>query len=172
MSDHIHCNRYEQPGNCYTGRIGPGILKSPADREAEAAFMQALQTLPLTEHPAIKAFQDGYKEQMMSGTEIPCAHEPHGTGSHDLPDVVTPEVFMDRYTHQAAFEAIMKFEAELIKVKPIASATGSFLEVSAPFVLSGRVTDIVRQKYLDAGWKTVTLTQVNPNSTSLKVIFP
>jgi len=172
MSSIIHSNRYERPGNCFVGRIGPGIIRSPAEREAEEQFMKAIRELPLIEDPVLKALREKREERAMSGTEIPCAHEPHGVGNHDLPDVVTPEVFMDRFTHQAAFDAVMKFEAELIKAKPVASALGSFLEVTIAAVLSGRVTDIVKQKYLDAGWKTVTFTQGSPTTTTLKVIFP
>lgn len=164
----MHPNRYEEPGNCMDARlrqhlsmtsaIGPGITNC-RQKADDAAFIAALAALP-------KDIFD------MSHVPTGCDHEPHGTGSHDLPDVVTPEIFMDRFTHQAAFEALVKFEAALIKVKPTASIDGSFLAASAEVVMSGRVQDIVKQKYIDAGWKNISFTLVNPTTTTVKLYFP
>lgn len=101
-----------------------------------------------------------------------CDHEPHGNGSHELPSVVTPEDFTDRNTHQEATKAIMLLEAGLVKGKPQASAKGSFVEIVIQQVLNGRVSVIVKQRYMDAGWKEVVITQLDNVSSKVAIYFP
>jgi hypothetical protein len=98
--------------------------------------------------------------------------EPHGAGSGDLPDIVTPEIFMDRYTHNQAFYGIMKIEAALEDAKPLPSVVGSYVEVRVSAIFNGRVGDIIKQQYLDKGWATITLIEVDATTTAVKLVFP
>lgn len=98
--------------------------------------------------------------------------EPHGAGSEELPDVITPEAFVDRYTHQSAYNAIMMIEAALINSKPTPSVDGSFVAASFTAILNGTVSNIVKQQYLDKGWINVSITAVNATTSSIKLYFP
>jgi hypothetical protein len=125
----------------------------------------------------VKAFTDGLKEAVDESLEdlsfrSGCDPEPHGAGSQELPEVVTPEIFMDRYTHQAATKAILLIESALINAIPKPSAQGSSLSVTVPVVLNGRVTDIVKQRYVDVGWVNVTISAVDLESTQVSLFFP
>jgi hypothetical protein len=131
----------------------------------------------MTPGDVVKAFATGLKEAVDESLvdlsfRAGCDHEPHGIGSQELPDVVTPEIFMDRYTHQAATKAIVLIEAALINAIPKPSAQGSSLTVDVPVVLNGRVTDIVRQRYTDVGWVNVVITAIDLVSTRVSLFFP
>jgi hypothetical protein len=131
----------------------------------------------MTPGDVVKAFATGLKEAVDESLvdlsfRAGCDHEPHGIGSQELPDVVTPEIFMDRYTHQAATKAIVLIEAALINAIPKPSAQGSSLTVDVPVILNGRVTDIVRQRYTDVGWVNVVITAIDLVSTRVSLFFP
>ncbi|QBJ02805.1 hypothetical protein MZD04_gp279 [Pseudomonas phage Psa21] len=93
--------------------------------------------------------------------------EPHGAGNQELPDVVTPEIYMDMFTHNTATKTILLIEAALIGTAPIPSGEGSYLRVEVPIVVNGRVGSIVTQRYTDVGWKNVTLVRMTDTSKSL-----
>lgn len=98
--------------------------------------------------------------------------EPHGVGYQELPDVVTPEGFVDRYTHQSAYNAIMMIEAALINAVPQPTLGSSFVAVVFNALPNGVVADIIKQRYLDSGWKTVSITTTNATSSTIKLVFP
>lgn len=157
MCNIIHSNRYERPGNCYTGAIGPGITNHRQDAD-DKKFMAAIAQLP----------KDIFE---MTHVQTSPAHEPHGVGHQELPAVVAPEEFMDRYVHNLAFKAIMMFETELLKTAPIPSAQGSVVSATIKQVFNGRVEAMVKQAYLDVGWKTVEFVKAGDNTT-IKLLFP
>lgn len=98
--------------------------------------------------------------------------ETHGVGNEELPDVVTPEEFIDRFTHQSAYNAIMMIESALILAKPTPSVDGTYVAVTFAALPNGRISDIIKQQYVDKGWKNVSIATVNVTSSSIKLYFP
>jgi len=157
----IHCNRFEEPGNV--------SVNKPATIPALKPF-GAMMTVP---EDVVARFEAEFPEAMKRVVLEP-SHEPHGAGSQDLPDVVSPEEWVDRFTHLSATKAILLLEAGFLRSVPQTNDHGTFIETTIPFVFDGRVWDIVRQKYLDVGWKTPMEAPVllEPGNSAVRLYFP
>lgn len=99
--------------------------------------------------------------------------ETHGAGSHTTPDVVTPEQFMDRFTHQQVYSLIMAIESELIKAVPEVVLGQNVVQVTTttPVVVSGVILGLVQRRYLDAGWSDARIAMNAENRVLAQLQF-
>lgn len=168
----IHCNRIEPAGNYNSATGHYELAQKPATLpKGVAKNFGAHLTIP--EDVLQRAAQEF--PNVVSKTVLEPSHEPHGAGSHELPDVVSPEEWIDRYTHLSATKAIILLEAGFVRSVPQESASGNYIDTTIDMDLDGRVWDIVKQKYTDVGWKNVTRGTVDPSGgprTHVTLYFP
>lgn len=168
MNDSIHPNRYEPAGNVSIHPTSPQGQELIANRskviDSFAQVAATAKSTVVTELPGAKAVN----VPVAIGSGV----EPHGCGSHDTPDVVSPENFLDRFTHQETTRAIMFTEVALIKAVPVTENLETFVSVVIPMTMSGRVEAIVKQRYLDVGWASVVIYSNDTRETRVTLRFP
>ena len=150
----IHCNRMEEPGNV------SAFPTSPQGQELIAQRAKIIDTF--------QQVTDAVKPPVALGSGV----EPHGCGNKETPDVVSPEMFLDRFIHQESTRAIMLIEVRLINAVPVEKDDTNVVQVTIAMELSGRIEAIVRQAYLDVGWKQVTFVKAAGFSTRVTLQFP
>lgn len=161
----IHCNRMESPGNVSVSK--PATLPQPKP-------FGAMLTIP---EDVLKRTAQEFPNAIAPAALEP-SHEQHGVGSHELPDVVSPEEWVDRYTHISACKAILLLEAGFLRSVPQDETWGAhrkFIQTTIDFTFDGRVWDIVKQKYLDVGWQDpiqVKGATELPGKTVVRLHFP
>lgn len=149
----IHGNRIEKPGNVNVHKTHPVPLPEPA------------KPATLVRGPLPGAFMEPIQPRLEP------SHEPHPVQATELPSVVGPEAWVDRYTHEEAFHAIVKLETGFYTARPIISESGTYLETVIDMAMTGRVWDIVRQHYTDVGWREVSKEDKN-KETRVWMFFP
>lgn len=159
----VHCNRFEEPGN----------VNVHATASTPAALNQSLPTnfgahLTIPEDVLQRAAKE-FPEHV----RLEPSHELHTTGSEELPEVLSPEEWTDRYIHMSATQCIMKMEAGFISAIPAKNSTGTFIATDIDIVVDDRAWDIVKQRYLDVGWREVGREIRNDlKSTRVWLYFP
>lgn len=168
----VHCNRFEPAGNmnvhdpAYNGRPANFPIPMPKNFGAQLTVPEDVLQRTALEFPDV-----------VKPTVLEPSHEPHGVGSHELPDVVSPEEWIDRYTHISACKAIILLEAGFLRAVPQTAqpAGRQFIQTTVETIIEGRVWDIVRQKYLDVGWaeaiRVPAATELS-NTTTVRLYFP
>lgn len=113
-------------------------------------------------------------DKRISDMNVIVPTEPHGAGSHDLPEVVSPEQYQDRFVHQQSYRLIMAIEAALIKSIPDVSAEP--FEVVAvlqeKIETNGRILDNVRKRYTDVGWAGISILENPEGIITVRLLFP
>ncbi len=99
--------------------------------------------------------------------------EQHGTGSHDLPEVVSPEQYLDRFVHQQSYRLVMAIEEALIKSVPnvLADPFEVVVILQEKFVTDNRILDIVRKRYTDVGWAGISILANPEGVITVRLLF-
>lgn len=159
----VHCNRFEEPGNVKVNTTAsvPAVLAKSLPNNFGAHL-----TIP--EDVLQRAAQE-FPEHV----RLEPSHELHTTGSEELPEVLSPEEWTDRYIHMGATHCIMLMEAGFVSAIPATNSTGTFISTDIDFVVDNRAWDIVKQRYLDVGWREVGREVRSTNkSTRVWLYFP
>lgn len=99
--------------------------------------------------------------------------EQHGAGSHDLPEVVSPEQYLDRFVHQQSYRLVMAIEAALIKSVPntFADPLEVVVVLQEKIDTDSRILDIVRKRYTDVGWASISIQESPEGVITVRLLF-
>lgn len=165
--------------------IGPGIIPHRNDTDAFLAALKAIhpddifpkdtpRMLDHLDHPTIHSNRMESPGNCIAGNPniASTGSEPHGNGSHETPDVTTPEGYIDRHTHQQVTKTIMLIEAALINTAPTVAPGEIYVNVTVNIVVDGRIATLIEQRYRDVGWISAKLVQADNVRSTMRLVFP